>query len=117
MKRLRSILIAILLAGTSQVSMSQNAIESFKKHSVFVVQPKTVILNAQGRAKKIVKSKARITVDDDDVIVVQEDDLATGYRRRDLNKIEHEDGISEKVRWRLFLARQLAMLKYREVRG
>ena len=54
-------------------------------------------------------------MDDNDDDVVQNDDLATGYRRRDLNKIKHDDGISEYVRWRLFLARQLAMMKYREL--
>ena len=43
------------------------------------------------------------------------DDVITSYRRRDLNKVEHEDGISDDIRWRLFLARQLALLKYKEV--
>ena len=56
-------------------------------------------------------------MDDSEDDVVQNDDLATGYRRRDLTRIEHPDGISERVRWRLFLARQLAMLKYYEVNG
>jgi len=52
---------------------------------------------------------------DDDFLEV--DDVITSYRRRDLNKIEHDEGISEDVRWRLFLARQLALLKHREVHG
>ena len=54
-------------------------------------------------------------MDDNDEDFVQSEDVATGYRRRDLNKIEHPDGISERVRWRLFLARQLAMIKYRAI--
>jgi len=58
-----------------------------------------------------------LLIDDNDDVFVQDEDLATGYRRRDLNKIEHEDGISEKVRWRLFLARQMALFKYREKWG
>ena len=87
------------------------------------VQRPTVTPNAQGHAKhrRIVKSKVQRAIpfglDDSDDDVVQNDDLATGYRRRDLNKIEHEDGISDYVRWRLFLARQLALFKYREKWG
>ena len=38
----------------------------------------------------------------------------TAYRRRDLNKIEHDDALPEHIRWKLFLARQMALLKYRE---
>ena len=98
-----------------------NGKENTGNHSVFVAQPQTVIPNAQAHAKhkRIVKSKVHraqpFGLDDSDDDIVQNDDLATGYRRRDLNKIEHEDGISEYVRWRLFLARQLAMMKYRSL--
>jgi len=88
---------------------------------ISVAQHQTATPNAQAHAKhrRIVKSKVQraipFGIDDTDDDVVQNDDLATGYRRRDLNKIEHEDGISDYIRWRLFLARQLAMLKYYEV--
>jgi hypothetical protein len=58
-----------------------------------------------------------LLIDDNNDVFVQDEDLATGYRRRDLTRVEHPDGISERVRWRLFLARQLALLKYREVHG
>jgi hypothetical protein len=118
MKRLVSIAIVISLM-TSLASGN----ESIGKPTVTVVQAQTVILNAPAHAKhkRIVKSKVQraqpfgLNDDDDDDDVVQNDDLAIGYRRRDLIKIEHPDGISEKVRWRLFLARQLAMMKYREL--
>ena len=56
-----------------------------------------------------------LLIDDNDDVFVQDEDLATGYRRRDLNKIEHEDVVlSDHVRFRLWLARQLAMEKYRQ---
>jgi hypothetical protein len=58
-----------------------------------------------------------LLIDDNNDVFVQDEDLATGYRRRDLTRVEHPDGISEHVRWRLFLARQLALLKYREING
>ena len=32
-------------------------------------------------------------------------------------RVERDDVISERIRWRLFLARQAALLKYREVHG
>ena len=97
--------------------------ESIGKPTAIVAQQQIVTLNVQARAKhkRVVKSKVQRAIpfgaDDDDYDVVQEEDLATGYRRRDLTKIEHPDGISERVRWKLFLARQLALLKYRELHG
>jgi hypothetical protein len=95
--------------------------ENIGKPIAIVAQVQTATPNAQGHAKhnRIVKSKVQraqsFGIDDNDDDIVQNDDLATGYRRRDLTKIEHEDDVSEYVRWRLFLARQLAMMKYREV--
>ena len=123
MKRLLGILTAILLTGTSLVSMSQSATDSNKKPLVSVAQRPTVIPNVQARVKykETVKAKTQRAVpfnaDDSDDDYAQSEDIATGYRRRDLTKIEHEDGISERVRWKLFLARQLALLKYRELHG
>jgi hypothetical protein len=96
------------------------------KDSASAVQPQTVIQKGQALAKaripkpKLFRSnpyrKAHfLLIDDNNDVFVQDDDLATGYRRRNLNKVEHEDGISDRVRWRLFLARQLALLKYKEI--
>jgi hypothetical protein len=51
------------------------------------------------------------TIDDEDII--------TGYRRRDLNKFktfDSEDEVSDYVKFRLFLARNLALMKLQEVR-
>lgn len=120
MKQLLGILIATL-AMTSQASMSQNGNEHYGKPIAIVVQPQIATRSVPVRVKKIVKSKVvryiPLRADESDDILVQEDDLATGYRRRDLTKLENPDDISEKVRWRLFLARQLALLKYKEVHG
>ena len=114
------ILLTTMIAMTSLASGNENMETTT---SVSVVQPQTATPNVPARAKhkRIVKSKVQRPVipfgmEDVDYIV-QADDLATGYRRRDLNKIEHEDDISERVRWRLFLARQLALLKYKEIHG
>ena len=52
------------------------------------------------------------TIDDEDII--------TSYRRRDLNKFktfDSEDEVSDYVKFRLFLARNLALMKLQEVRG
>ena len=123
MKRLLGILIATVMTTASQASTSQSGNVDFGKSSVTATQPKIVIQNARAhvKPKKIINAKVvrfvPLGANDDDDIFVQEEDLATGYRRRDLNKIEHDDGISEHVRWRLFLARQLALLKHRQVFG
>jgi len=64
------------------------------------------------------------SVNDNDDILIFDDDIATGYRRQDLKKIktdptpEDPEGIiTEEIRWKLFLARQLALLRYRELHG
>jgi len=106
---------------TSLASTRSNA-------SASAVQPQTVtqkgpaLVRARIPKPKLFRTNPHrkahfLLIDDNTDVFVQDEDLATGYRRRDLNKIEHEDGISEYVRWRLFLARQLALLKYREIHG
>jgi hypothetical protein len=110
----------ILLTATILIASLASGNESIGNPSATAVRQPIATLNAQARVKhkRIVKSKvqrAQLFGIDDLEEVDQNDDLATGYRRRDLNKIEHEDGISEQVRWRLFLARQLALMKFREI--
>jgi hypothetical protein len=54
-----------------------------------------------------------LLIDDNNDIFVQDEDLATGYRRRDLNKIEHTDNeLSDYIKIRLMLARMKAMKAY-----
>ena len=118
MKRWISIVTVMIL-----MTSLANGKENTTKPTAIVVQQPTATKNVQGHVthKRIVKSKIQRAVpfgmDDNDEDFIQSEDIATGYRRRDLNKIEHLDGISEYVRWRLFLARQLAMMKYREING
>lgn len=49
------------------------------------------------------------TIDDDAII--------SPYRRKDLHQLKHPDDISDKVRWRLFLARQAALLIHKQKWG
>ena len=125
MKLLLGILIALTTttsqASTIPMQVSGNA--HYGKPTTIVVQPKTAIRSVPVLVKKIQKPKLfvgnphHVLIDDWDYDVVEVDDLITSYRRRDLNKVEHDNDISENIRWRLFLARQLAMLKYREIHG
>ena len=89
-----------------------------------VAQRPTVTPNVQGHVKhkRIVKSKVQraqpFGMDDNDDDVVQNDDLATGYRRRDLNKIERKDiELSDYVKIRLMIARMKAMEAYRKAQA
>ena len=90
--------------------------------SVSVAQRPIVTRNVQVRVKiqkpkLFVGNPHKIFATDWDGDFLEVDDVITSYRRRDLNKVEHKDGISDDIRWRLFLARQLALLKHREVHG
>ena len=127
MNTLPGILIATVMTITSQASMSQTGNELYGKPTPTVTQPKTATRNVPVLAKRIAKPKLfrsnphRLShfalIDDQDDIFIADDDLATSYRRRDLGKIEHEEEapLPEHIRWRLFLARQMALLKYREI--
>ena len=122
MKKMLGIMIALIMIGTSQASMNPNGNVYFGQPMNTVVQPKTVIQKGPVLVKKIPKFKffsgkpqlALLLNADiwDDIIEV--DDVITSYRREDLTKIIHQDGISDYVRWRLFLARQLALIAYKE---
>ena len=124
MNTLPGILIATVMTITSQASMSQTGNEHYGKHIPIVTQPKTATPSVQARANipripkfKVLRSNphrySKIIIDDLDY-EIDDDGLITPYRRRDLNKIEHTDGLSDRVKWRLFLARQMALLKYKE---
>ena len=127
MKKLLGILIATSMTVTSLASTNQYGNEHFGKPIPTVTQPKIATRNVQALASlpripkfKVLRSNphrySKIIIDDLD-FEVDDEGLISPYRRRDLVKIEHPDGISEKVRWRLFLARQMALLKYKEVHG
>lgn len=53
-------------------------------------------------------------------VLVDDEDVYVGYRRRDLTKIvevENDDNLPDRILTRLEQARELAMSKYREVWG
>ena len=59
---------------------------------------------------------------EDPANVIDDEDLITGYRRRDLDKSktlqpELEEELSDYVKFRLFLARNLALMKLQEARA
>jgi hypothetical protein len=54
--------------------------------------------------------------------VVEDEDVYVGYRRPELVKVLYQadnddEPLPEHIQWKLFLARQVAMMKYREQRG
>ncbi len=120
-------LTVILMTAISLASMPASGNELYGKPTATVTQAKTATRNVPVLVKspripkfKVLRSNphryAKIVIDDVDY-EVDDEGLMSPYRRQDLNKIEHEDGLSDRVRWRLFLARQLAMLKYQEKWG
>jgi hypothetical protein len=56
--------------------------------------------------------------DNDDLIIDDEVTFGRNLRARDFGKLVHEDvELSDHVKFRLWLARQLALMKLQEVRG
>lgn len=112
MKRLISIVIMTLCLNP--LCTAQNGSESS-------TQPTSTKPNVV-RAAKVPKLKLfrsnpyryhKIYVDDNDEVTVDDEDLMSPYRREDLFKVVDLDSdLDENIRWRLFLARQLAVLKH-----
>jgi hypothetical protein len=117
-------LLTVMILMTSMIA---NGKEPYGNHTVTVAVVQTVTQNAQAhvhRIKRIPKFSvlrsnpyrlSKLMDNPDEDIFVDDDGLISARRRRDLTKVEHPDEISPRVRWRLFLARQLALLKYREI--
>jgi len=133
MKLCIGILVAMLTITTSQASMIHTGNEPYKRPTISVVQPKTVTRNVRVHVKvpriqkpKLFRSNPHravhyaLTVDQNDEIGIDDDDKITGYRRQDLQRIKTDatpknpEGLSEDIRWRLFLARQAALLMHKE---
>jgi hypothetical protein len=123
----------ILLTTTilAMTSLAANGKELIGNTKVTVVQPLTATQKGRVRVsvQKIQKPKIfvgnphKITLfaDDTDVNFLEVDDIITAYRREDLQRIKTDptdknpEGLSEEIQWRLFLARQLALMKHREI--
>ena len=137
MKRLVTLLTAMIIVGTSQantIHTQANGSERYGKATTTESSAKTVIKKDRVLAKSPRVPKPKLfranphrvvhysLIDDQDDIFVGDDDIAPLYRRRDLGKIqtqpslEDPEGIlTEDVRWKLFLARTAAMIKYRQI--
>lgn len=53
-------------------------------------------------------------------ILIEDEDILVNSRYRIVGKLVNnndEDDLSDEIKWKLFLARQLALLRYREVWG
>lgn len=129
-RSVKSILLIIMIAMTS---LAANGTETIGKPKVIVVQHLTATQSGRVRVsvqrinkpKVFVGNPHKVTLfaDDREEDFLEVDDIITAYRREDLQKIhtdttvDNPDGLSEYIQWRLFLARQLALMKYREVHG
>ena len=112
-------------------SLAANGTEPIGNSKVTVVQPPTATQKGRVRVsvQKIQKPrifvgnphKIILFVDDTDFDFLEVDDIITAYRREDLQRIKTDpsdknpEGLSEEIQWRLFLARQLALMKHREI--
>ena len=130
---IRSVKFILLIITIAMTSLAANGTETIGKPKVTVVQHLTATQNGRVRVsvQRINKPKIfqgnphKITLfaDDRDDDFLEIDDIITAYRREDLQKIhtditdDNPDGLSEYIQWRLFLARQLALMKYRQVHG
>jgi hypothetical protein len=128
-----SVKVILLMITVAMTSLTANGTEPIGNTKVTVVQHLTATQKGRVRVsvQKIQKPKIfvgnphKITVfaDDREDEFLEFDDLITTYRREDLQKIhtditaDNPEGLSDDIQWRLFLARQLALMKYREVHG
>lgn len=136
MKRLLVVSIAMILTGTSLANISTSGKDPFGKTSITVSSAKTATRSAPASVKlhriskpKLLRSNPHrivhfVFADNNDDIEIDDDSKITGYRKRDLQKVKADptpddpDGsITDDIRWRLFLARQVALVKFRESKG
>jgi hypothetical protein len=117
----------------AMTSLTANGTETIGKPKVIVVQHLTATPSGRVRVsvqrinkpKVFVGNPHKVTLfaDDREDDFLEVDDIITAYRREDLQKIhtdttvDNPEGLSEYIQWRLFLARQMALMKYREVHG
>ena len=130
---IRSVNSILLIITIAMTSLTANGTETIGKPKVIVVQHLTATQSGRVRVsvqrinkpKVFVGNPHRITVfaDDREDDFLEFDDIITTYRREDLQKIhtdvtpDNPEGLSDYIQWRLFLARQMALMKYREVHG
>jgi hypothetical protein len=121
MKKYLPAIAAISISLASTIAIAKPNLQSID------AQRPTVTQNAQGRVNvhKIPKFKLlrsnphRFThkLQDQNYNEVEDDAIISPYRRSDLHKIVSPDGINDRVRWKLFLARQAAMILHKQKWG
>lgn len=136
MKMIGAVLTAMMISGISLASTTQSGDQNSLKPIIIGSPAKTATKNVPARVSSIRIPKPKVfrsnpyrvsyfsTADDQDDIFIQDEDILPGYRRQDITKIrsnptdDDPDGIiTEEIRWKLFLARTAAMLRYRELHG
>lgn len=89
--------------------------------------PKAPLLKQRIKKPKLLRSnplrKSLIIsgVDPSDLDGIDDEDVYVSYRRPELVKSQRiyapDEELPEDIKWKLFLARQAAMMKYREIHG
>ena len=77
------------------------------------VQRKTHLKQTQSQLFQ----QSKFDLEDSDLIIDDEVTFGRNIRSRDFGKIVEDDELSDHVKFRLWLARQLAMKKFDQVRG
>jgi hypothetical protein len=84
------------------------------------VKPKPLQLKRTTKSL-LTQLQLRSDFEDGDDCFCEEIDFHVAYRRpelvKDVDLIDNGDELSEDIRWKLFLARQLALIKYRNSKG
>ena len=137
MKRLVTVLTVMMISGISLANTNPSGNQTYSKVTTIESPAKTATKNAPALVKSPRIPKPKIfrsnpyrvayyaaNANDSDDIVIDDEDKITGYRKRDLQKVratptvdDPEGDITEDIRWKLFLARQVALMRYREIHG
>lgn len=119
MKLLKVILALLLMITMNHTSMAQSGKESWIQHTSI----KTGAVRNTLRVPKVKLFRSNPhkfthvyfdTHEDDEVT---DDDLMSPYRRQDLFRLVEQEDVSDNIRWKLFLIRQLALLKHQQIHG
>lgn len=122
MRRFTGLIPAVAIMTISLVSMTlvrANGTEVDGKHTHSVTQQKTATQNVPARVKvpkfKVLRTNPyrKLSIAEGIDTEVDDENIAPGYRRRDLTRIEPSDELSDYVTIRLAIARAKAMEAYR----
>lgn len=133
MKHLLALATATLMISTSQASTHQIGKERYGQHTASnpaVIQtamkkgPVRVNVIKLTKPKLFVGSPRQLNADEWDYNFLDIDDVITSYRREDLQKVravptkdDPQGEITEDIRWKLFLARQAALIVHKQKWG